>query len=152
MFSIQEASQAQSFLLTTSPQFLPGKGHTGTLAFFDKFKVISSGTIIYFTNPDLGCIPLPLKIDRGSILKFPIFSKVPSIIAYWNFSAIFSFSFFFNFFSSLSSFYYLFFFSSKYYFMREKSNSSNLSFSFSFSYTACEFSKLFKKWVEKFFI
>jgi hypothetical protein len=54
----------------------------GTRDFLSIFITISSGIIESLVMPDLGCFPLPLKIDRGSILKFPIFSKVPSKIQY----------------------------------------------------------------------
>ena len=64
-----------------SPQLRPYKGHIGTGALLDIFSVISSGQIISLIIPDFGCSPLPLKIDLGSILKLPTFSKHPSITA-----------------------------------------------------------------------
>ena len=41
--SLYIANHAQSFFVTVSPQAHPGNGHIGIGAFFDIFKIISSG-------------------------------------------------------------------------------------------------------------
>ncbi len=64
--STYETNHVTSFLLSIFPQLWPGNVHRGTGAYLLIFTVKSSGYNLPFSNPALGCSPLPLKSVGGS--------------------------------------------------------------------------------------
>lgn len=84
----------------------------------------SSGKILGFRVPALGCSPLPLKRVRGSILKFETRSNVLSTIAYLRPISFLSLEALRASFWSFERLFFSAFFCSKWVLIAEKSKSS----------------------------
>mmetsp|Transcript_11932 Transcript_11932/g.43640 ORF Transcript_11932/g.43640 Transcript_11932/m.43640 type:complete len:204 (+) Transcript_11932:1365-1976(+) len=92
MVSFQPASQVTVLSQITRPQSWPGIGHLGITASAPMFMVMSSGMILFFSLPILGCSPRPLKRPGGSTRKLPTCCGLPSTRAILKGCSSFSFS------------------------------------------------------------